>query len=1063
MAGNSVAANLLMFAILIAGIAALTGLGRETWHVFSFDHIEISMAYPGATPEEVEESIVIKVEEQVRALDNVKSVKSVAAPGMASVSVELKSGTDMNMALDEVESAVDRIESFPAGAERPSIREMTNRQSFLRLIVYGDVSERALKELARQIEDQLGALEEVSSVDTGGTRRYEVSIEVPLAHLRALGLTLQDAADAIRRDSLDLSAGSIDTQDGQVRLRTLGKSYVQQDFEEIIVVSRTDGTELKLSDIADVRDSFQEADLIVRHQGLPAVFVEVYRAEDENVDTVAQAVLDHIATTVTPNLPNGVEIAVWNDESETYSERVYLLLKNGILGFFFILIALTLFMEIRLAIWVVVGLATSIVGAMAVMLAFDVALNAITLFVFVLAIGIIVDDAIIVSEHIHRERRQGAPGVVAAIRGTRRIKVPLIFAVLTSAVAFSPVLFVPGFIGEIWFPLPVIVISMLLISLVESLLILPNHLSHLRDPGQPPASGIDRFFARGQGFVDRKLTQFLEGPLDRILQFATDQPLITMAGAIGVLVVTISLVPAGIVKTTFAGMVEGDFVTTTLEMPDGTTAERTREVTKEIEAAGRRVIERLSQTQPEGAPSLLSGVIVTVGQRPRVEGGGVIAEPTLNPEANIATIEFKLISAQQRDITTSEVADAWREEVGILPYVRGITFRGNVIDLGRPVEAVLSHPEPERLAAFATQVVDGLHALEGIFDIRSDHTPGIREIQLQLRREGRNLGLTVEEVARQVRAAFFGVEALRVQRGKEDVRVFVRLPIQERGAITDVEDYLVQTPDGSRVPLNHVVSLNVGTSSPAIRRRDGQRVVTITADVDSAVISGSEANRILADTILSDLTAVDPRLSYIYGGEQQQQVDTLGTLYRGFAIAMFLIFALLAAPLRSYTKPLIVMAVIPFGLFGLILGHLILAVPIGAMVIIGFLGLSGVVVNDSLIMIDFIDEQIRKGASARTAIINGAKKRFRPIFLTSVTTFLGFTPLILERAVQAQFLRPFAATIGLGILGTTAVLMVVVPALYSLHFRLIPKSSALDAMGGTVPAMDRKSANATPE
>lgn len=1062
MAGNSVAANLLMFAILIAGIVALTGLGRETWHVFSFNHIEVSMAYPGATPEEVEESIVIKIEEQVRALDNVKAVKSVAAPGMASVRVELKSGTDISMALDEIESAVDRIEYFPAGAERPLVREMTNRQSVLRLIVFGDVSERALKELAHQVEDKLGALEEISSVDTSGARRYEISAEIPLARLRALGLTLQDVADAIRHDSFDLSAGSIDTQDGQVRLRTLGKSYVQQDFEEIVVVSGDDGTRLRLGDIADVRDDFQEADLIVRYQGLPAVFVEVYRADDENVDTIAQTVHEHVAA-IAPNLPNGTGITVWNDESQTYSERVYLLLKNGILGLLLVLIALALFLEIRLAIWVTVGLATSIVGALAVMLVFDIALNTITLFVFVLAIGIVVDDAIVVAEHIHHERWQGFLGVVAAIRGARRIKVPLVFAVLTSIAAFSPLFFLPGFIGEIWFPLPVIITSILLISLAESLLILPNHLSHLPGPESPPVGGIDRFLASVQGFVDRKLSQFLEGPLDRALRFATDQPLVTMAGAIGVLVVTVSLVPAGIVKTTYVDTVEGDFVVATLEMPDGTTAERTREVAKEIEAAGRRVIERFSQTQPREAPQLLTGVIVTVGQRPRVEGGGVIAEPTLNPEANVATVEFKLVSAQQRDITTGDVADAWRAEVGILPHVRGITFSGEVIDLGSPVEAMLSHPDPEKLASFATTVVDGLRALEGVFDVRSDHAPGVREIQLQLRHEGRNLGLTVEEVARQVRAAFFGVEALRIQRGREEVRVSVRLPGQERNSITDVEDYLVQTPDGSRVPLSHVASLNSGVSPPTIRRRDGQRVVTVTADIDPAVISSGEANRILADTILDNLMAEDPRLSYTYGGEQQQQLDTLSSLYRGFAIAMFMIFALLAIPLRSYTKPLIVMAVIPFGLIGVILGHLLLAVPIGATVLMGFLGLSGVVVNDSLIMIDFIDERLRKGASARTAIIEGAKGRFRPIFLTSVTTFLGFTPLILERAIQAQFLRPFAASIGFGILVTTAMLIVVVPALYSLRLRLAPRSSTLGLADGTVPIAKEEPTNASPE
>ena len=1037
MASNGVAANLFMAAILVAGLVSLTGLGREAWHVFSFNHIEVSIAHPGATPEEVEESIVVKVEEQVRALDDVKSVKSVAAPGMASVRIEMKSGTDIDRALDDIESAVDRIESLPVAAERPQVREMTNRQSVLRLIVFGDVSERALKELARSVEDQLTLLDEVSSVDTSGARRYEVSIEVPLLQLRALGLTLDDIADAVRRDSLDLSAGSVETRDGHVRVRTLGRSYVQRDFEEILVVSGNDGTRLRLGDIADVRDAFQEANLIVRHQGKPAVFVEVYRADDEDVDTVAGAVRRHVAGSVAPALPDGVGITVWNDESQTYSERAYLLLKNGALGLLLVLIALALFLEIRLAVWVTVGLATTIVGALAVMLAFDIALNTITLFVFVLAIGIIVDDAIVVAENIHHERRRGFPGIAAAVRGARRIRVPLTFAVLTSIAAFTPLFFLPGFIGEIWFPLPVIIISMLLISLAESLLILPNHLSHLHGADWTPVGLVDRFFAHVQGFSDRQLNAFVEGPLDRALRFATGQPVVLMAGAVGLLAVTVSLVPAGLVKTTYVDAVEGDFVVATLEMPHGTTADRTRQVAAELEAAGHRVIERLGREQPGATPELLSGVIVTVGARPRVEGGGVIAEPTLNPEANVATVEFKLVGAEYRDISTGMVADAWRDEVGLLPYARGVTFSGEVIDLGSPVEAVLSHPDPALLAEFAATVVDGLRNLEGVFDIRSDHAPGVREMQLSLRPEGRNLGLTVEEVGRQVRAAFFGTEALRVQRGREEVRVYVRLPLHERNAITDIENYLVRTPGGGRAPLSQVVSVSPGVSPPTIRRRDGQRVVTVTADVDPAVISSGEANSILANTILADLTAANPGLSYTYGGEQQAQLDTLNSLYRGFAVAMFMIFALLATPLRSYTKPLIVMAVIPFGFIGIILGHLILGVPIGATVLMGFLGLSGVVVNDSLIMIDFIDQRIREGAPTRTAIIEGAKGRFRPIFLTSVTTFLSFTPLILERAIQAQFLRPFAASIGFGILVTTAMLMVVVPALYTLRLAVV--------------------------
>ena len=1035
MASNGIAANLLMMGIVAAGLVSLTGLEREAWPTTPFYHIEVSMAYPGATPEEIEESIVVKIEDQVSGLDDVKAVKSVAAPGMASVRVQMDSRTDMDRALDDIESAVNRIQSFPAGAERPRFQEMDNRFSMMRLIVYGDISERSLKELAYQIEDELTTLPSVSQVAVSGARNYEISIEVPLHRLKALGLTLIDIAGAIRRSSLDLSAGSIDTRESQIRVRTLGQNYDQQDFEEIVLLSGRDGTVVRLGDIAEVRDGFQEANLIVRHQNRPAVFVEVFRAGGEQVMDVATTVRAHLANEVIPALPDGVGITVWNDESQAYEERADLLLKNGILGLLLVLVALSLFLQVRLALWVAVGLAVSGVGALAVMMAFDVAINTISLFSFVLAIGIVVDDAIVVAEHIQSERNRGTPGVAAAIRGVRRIKVPLTFAVLTSVVAFVPLLFIPGGVGDVWRALPIILIAMLLVSLVESLFVLPNHLSHLPGPDWVPANGFDRFFSRLQSRVDAQLRRFVQGPLDRALRFATDRPGVTMTGAVGVLVLSISLVPAGIVPTTLADDVEGDIVTVVLEMPDGATAPRTHEVARELEAAGRQVIDRLSRNQPEDAPPLLTGVTVTVGMGSRIEGG-LNPEPTLNPQANIATIEFKLLGAQQRRISTGEVVQAWREEVGVLPYVRGITFSGEIFTLGNPVEAVLSHPDPERLARIADSVVDGLRSVNGVYDIRSDHAPGIPEVQLELRPEARTLGLTRQELARQTRAAFFGEEAVRVQRGREEVRVYVRLPADERNSITDIEGYLLRTPGGGEVPIVSAASLSPGVSPSALRRRDGQRVVTVTADVDASVISGDEANQILAGSILAELTAAYPDLAYTFGGEQQQQLESIDALYRGFAVALIMIFALLAIPLRSYTKPFIIMAVIPFGFIGVILGHWILGVALSAISFMGIFGLSGVVVNDSLVMIDFIDQKLREGAPPRTAIIEGAKGRFRPIMLTSVTTFLGFTPLILERAIQAQFLIPFAASLGCGILFITAILMMVVPALCTLHLRL---------------------------
>ena len=1036
MANNRVAANLLAIAILAGGVVSLGGLEREAWPTVPFNTIEVSMAYPGATPQEVEESIIAKIEEQVRALEDVNAVKSVAAPGVASVRVELESGTDVGKAMDDIESAVARIHSFPGAAERPEFREMSNRQSMIRLVVHGDVPERALKRLAYQIEEQLASLPSVSYVETTGTKSDEISIEVPLAQLRALGLTLDDVARVVAQSSLELSAGEIDTADGQVRVRTLGRRYDQQAFEDIVLIGGEDGTAVRLRDIAEVRDGFGTSNLIVRYQGRPAVFVEVFRADGEHVMDVATQVHDHIGNVVVPSLPEGVGVTVWNDDSGSYSERLDLLLKNGLLGLALVLVALALFLELRLALWVVVGLVTSGVGALAVMFAFDLAINAISLFSFVLAIGIIVDDAIIVSEQIHQERMRGTAGVTAAIVGARRVRGPLTFAVLTSVVAFVPLLFIPGGIGEIWTALPIITIGMLLISLAESLLILPRHLAHLPGPDETARGFLDDLMSGAHERFNRALYRFVDGPLSRILGFATRQPAIILAGAFGLFVVSASLIPAGVVQTRFADVVEADFVTAALEMPDGTTATRTHEVAVQLEQAGERVLERLSREEGPDAAPVLAGTMVTVGREPRVEGGGLNPSPNLNPPANIAAIELKLVGAHQRDISTIAVMEAWREEVGVLPYVRGIAFSGELIDLGSPVHVVLSHPDPERLNQIADTVVAGLQSIAGVFDVRSDHAPGVREMQLSLRPEARTLGVTLGDLAAQARAAYFGAEALRIQRGTEEVPVYVRLPGHERDDITDIESYVVRTPAGGHVPLRHLASLAIGTSSADIRREDGQRVVTVTADVDDSVVSGGDASAVLEDTVLAEVASANTQFTYSFGGEQQQQLQSLDALYRGFALAMLFIFALLATALSSYGMPFIVMAIIPFGLVGVIIGHLVLGVPVSAASLLGFFGLSGVVVNDSLVMIDFIKQKLNEGATPRVAIIEGAKGRFRPILLTSLTTFLAFTPLILEPAIQAQFFVPFAASLGVGIMVTTAMLMVLVPALMAVYLRV---------------------------
>ncbi len=1056
MARNGVAANLLMVFVFLAGAVSLTALVQELYPDASLDHIEIAVAYPGATPEEIDESVVRRIEERIKAVDGVKEIESTAGEGQARVFVELRLGEDNARIMDELKAEVDRIQSFPVGAERPLVRELTNRQSVIRVALFGDVPERSLKELAREVEADFASLPEVSYVQVTGVRDYEISIEVPSRALRSLGLTLADVAAAVRRGSLDLSAGSVETAAGEVRVRTTGRNYTQRDFEDVVLLGRTDGAQVRLGDVARVRDGFREADLIARYQGQPVAFVEVSRTADERVLDIVEAVERHLEARVAPALPAGVRLDVWSNDADVLRDRLGLLVKNGLLGLALVLLALTFFLETRLAFWVAVGIAMSFVGTFAVMLALGASINMISLFGFILAIGIVVDDAIVVGENIHSERERGGEGLPAAIRGTLRIRRPVVFAVATTIVAFCPMFFVPSALGQMMRAIPVVVISILALSLIECLLVLPHHLSRGPRHGDAARNPVSLFFRSAQGRVDAALKRFVEGPLDRALRFATARPAVVLATTFALVAVSLATIPAGIVRTEFLPAVEADIVTASLEMPAGTPVERTADATRRLEAAGHRAVERLSADRPPDAEPLLSGVNVTVGMPARVltPGGDGL---TVDPRGNVAAVEFKLLGGERREISAAEFQRVWREEIGDVPDASSLVVSAEFLDFGSPVEAQISHADPALLEEVGGEAVARLRELAGVHDVRTDQDQGFMEIQLELRPEAHALGLSLDDLARQVRGAFFGEEALRVQRGADDVRVYVRLPEAERDAIADVEGYRVRLPSGGEAPLARVAEARMGRSAAAIRRKDGRRALTVLADVDPAVVSANEVNDRLRDVILPDLVARHPGLEYTFGGEREAQFESFGALGRGYVLALVVVYALLAIPFASYTKPLIVMAAVPTGIVGAILGHVLLGLEMGMMSVFGIVGLSGVVVNDSLVMIDFVNERMEGGTPARAAIVEGAKVRFRPIFLTSVTTFLGVAPLVFERSVHAQILTPMAASLGFGIVFATAILMLVVPALAMVHHRAIQWTRAFGdrastgALGAGVP------------
>jgi len=1042
MARNGVAANLLMVFIIASGALALIHMPQEIFPEFSLDTIQVRVEYPGASPEEVEESIVQRIEEQISGISGVRRVSSSSSENVGIVLAELALGTDVSEALDEIKSQVDRITSFPVDAEEPEVIALEAQSQALQIAIHGDVPERTLKELANRVKDDLSTLPEISLVRVTGVRNYEISIEVSKNALRRYGLTLDEISRAVRRGSLDLPEGSVETDREEILVRVEGQNYTQADFAEIIVRGEPDGSVLRLGDIATIHDGFEDADLISKYDGQNTAFVQVLRTGDEQVLKIVDAVNTYLDDELAAVLPRGVKVDIWRNEADLLESRLSLLIRNGRLGILLVIVALALFLNLRLAFWTSAGIVLAFTGTFAIMSAFGVAISMTSLFGFILAIGIVVDDAIVVGENIYAERQRGTPPHQAAVRGAQRVSVPVTFAVLTTVAAFTPLLFIPGSIGKFLYVIPIIVIAVLSLSLIESLFILPSHLSHLPAPSNEVRGGALGAFNRLQDAVQRGLDRFIAGPLDRGVSFAVRRPGLVLLGTTTVMLIVGGLVAGRYIRFSLLPVIEGEEVVAFLEMPEGTTAERTQSLTAYIEKAGREATRDLQETLPEDEPALVEAVYTSVGERPSQAN-----QPGLSPTAtfirsNVAEVTFRLSDPEVRSLPAVDVERAWRERVGTVPSARTLTFSSQLIDLGAPVSVELSHPDLAGLGAAVHALEDRLNRVAGVIEVRDDRGEGKRQLVLRLKPAARTLGITLDDLARQVRGAFFGDEALRLQRGRDEVRVYVRLPKSERNTLADLQDYRIRPPGGGEVPLSEVSEVDFGVGASTIRRVDGRRIVEVTAQVNRALITGQEVNTALESDILPELEGQFPGLRYSFGGEQRQQADALGGMGRGFLMALLAIYALLAIPFRSYIQPLIIMVSIPLGFVGAALGHLIMGMDLGMLSLFGIVGLSGVVVNDALVLMDFVNERHRSGLSMPDALLDAAKSRFRAIMLTSLTTFLGIFPIIIERSIQAQFLVPMAVSLGFGILFATAVLMLVVPALTMFQHNLTERMRA---------------------
>ena len=1017
-AENHVAANLLMLFIIIAGVVIGLSMKLEIFPDSSLDRINISVVYPGASPSEVEEAIIRRIEERVSGLAGIKRIDSTAREGVGSVYIEVMSGWDLQTLLDEVKSEVDRIRTFPEEAEDPVVREVVRRNQVINVAVYGDVPEETLKHLAERMKDDITNLPEITLADLFGVREGEITIEVSEETLRRYGLTLSQVARAVSAASLDLPAGSVKTAGGEILIRTKGRRYRARDYMDVAVITRSDGTRVTLGQIARVRDGFEDSDLSARFNGKPAAAIQVYRVADQNALTVAAAVREYMEK-IRPTLPAGVDIAHYQDMSVMLKSRINLLLKNMAMGLALVGVLLALLLNLRLAFWVTLGIPISFLFGLMILPRVDVSINMISLFAFIMVLGIVVDDAIIIGENIFKKREEGLEPLNAAISGAIEVGLPVIFSVMTTIVAFWPLLMGSGMMGRIMRNIPYVVILVLLGSLIECLFVLPAHLA-----GSKYKQSLGQEAKEKVGLVARRFKQVIDGPYARLVDYCVRWRYVTVALGLAVLLIMVGTFTGGWLKFTFFPEVEGDFISCAVTMPMGTPVEETTAVVDGMDAAAREALGELDRKRRQGAPSLFEQSIALIGLQ--LGNRGLPSEYG----GHLAQIWVQVLEGEKREHSAVALTRAWRERVGPVPEAEALTFQSDLFSAGNPVEIHLSMEDYERLMDASEELKDELREIPGVFDVADSFIPGKREVQLKLKPAARSLGLTLNDLAQQVRHAFYGAEALRLLRDQDEVKVMVRYPERERESLGYLENMRIRTPSGFEVPFRQVAEARMEQGYAAIQRAQRRRVIKVTADVDESMTNANEVRGLLEREFLPKLVGRHLGLRYSIEGEGKEQKESLGDIYEGFVIALFCIYALLAIPFKSFTQPFVVMAAIPFGLAGALMGHLLMGYNLTFISLFGMVGLAGVVVNDSLVLIHATNRLRSQGATARQAVVQAGCFRFRAIILTSITTFAGLTPILMEKSLQAQFMIPMAISLGFGVLFATFITLLLIPCGY---------------------------------
>ena len=1016
-----------MLLIIAFGVVSSFSIRKQTTPDFELNTVQIRVQYLGAAPQEVEEGVVIKIEEAIQDIEGIVEINSVAREGSGSVTAEIAMGEDINEILGEIKTRVDAVSTFPALTERPVIYKQEIPLHIVFISIYGDIDEFARKRIAHEVRDELMTIPAVNQVQILGDRDYEISIEVSEHVLRQYGLTMSEISQAIRNSSIDMPGGAIRTEGGDILLRTEGQAYTGSEFSDLVLRTYPDGTRLTIGDVSSIKDGFVESDGYGRFNGQPTAIMRVLAGGAQDELATAAAVREYIEDK-SVSLPAGVTMESWVDQAWYLQGRLDMMMKNMFQGALLVGLILSLFLRTKVAGWVMVGIPITFFGALWLMphAPWPVTINFISLFAFILVLGVVVDDAIVIAESVYTEIRAKGHTLDNVVRGANKVAVPATFGVLTTMAAFAPMLFVGGIVGPFFEAMAVVVILCLMFSLVESKLILPAHLVHARikpvdesdlfnpqrDIGQ--WESIPRFFQKIQRRTQHALHSLIHRRYAPLLEKALDNRGLTFTLFAAVLILTIGVMNSGIVRVVLFPDVPGDFIQVDMAMQNGTAPEIRDVALARVENAILEINSEYIDANPESVDPIDHVGAFTQGD----VGGTVLAE---------------IYKGEDRPMEAREIIGLWREKVGEIAGIKELTFSdADNVGGGAALGFKFSGSDYTTLEQVAEELGERLSRYNGVFDIRNSANAGGQEIQLDIKPEAEALGLTLSTLGRQVRQAFYGEEAQRIQRGQDELKVMVRYPLKDRRSIADLENMRIRTPSGDEVPFYSVADISFNRAYSSITRQNRQRTVTVSADIDSELVEPGEIREEIQEDYIPSLLSRYPGVNFALEGASLEEQAFIRNLTVASVAALFLIYALMAIPLHSYTQPLIIMSIIPFGLIGAVIGHIVMDRAISMISLFGLIALTGVVVNDSLILVDFINKSREKGVPIKQAVLQSGTQRFRAITLTSLTTAVGLLPIMLESSLQAEFVIPMAISMSFGIVFATMITLFLIPSLYLL-------------------------------